>query len=60
MIIFQAGGDGIRDGGTKSHMFAEDGDTSCLVRHPTWVFALSVHLARQLRTCWHTHLPFHS
>jgi hypothetical protein len=29
-----------------------------LDRHPTWVFASSVHMARQSQTCWHIHLPF--
>src|SRR5258708_4605729 len=46
-------------GGTSLRMFANDGETSYLVQHPTWVFASSVHLARPLQTCWPTHLSFH-
>jgi hypothetical protein len=50
----------IGDGGTNSHTFAEDGETSPLVLHPTCDFASSVHMERQLQTCWHIHPPFHS
>ena len=46
------------DGGTTSHKFAKDGEPLYLDRHPTCVFASSVHMARQLQTCWHIHLPF--
>ena len=47
-----------KDGGTNLHKFAEDGETSYLIHHPTWVFASSVHMAHQLQTCWRIHLPF--
>src|SRR6266852_3435290 len=47
-------------GGIDLHMFAEDGETSHLVRHPTWVFHSSVQMARPLKTCCHIHLPFRS
>ena len=55
------GGNGVtNDGGTNSPMFAEDGETLSLDRRSTWVFTSSVHMARQLHTCWHTHRPFPS
>ena len=38
-------------GGTYSHMFAKDGETSYLVRHPTYVFRSSVQMAPPLQTC---------
>jgi hypothetical protein len=53
------GGDGVaNDGGLNLLKFAKDGETSFLGRHPTWIFASSVHMTRQLLTCWHIHLPF--
>jgi hypothetical protein len=59
LTVWKVGGDGIaNDGGTNSHKFAKDGETSFLAQHPTWVFPSSVHMARQLQTCWHIHLPF--
>ena len=40
-------GDGTTSiGGTNPHMFAEDGETSYLGQHPSWVFTSFVHLAR--------------
>ena len=57
--VSEVGGDGIANYcGTNSPRFSKDGNTSYLGRHSTWVFASSVHTARQLQTCWHTHLPF--
>ena len=54
------GGDGtVNDGGTNSHKFAKDGETSYSSPRPTWIFASSVHMAHQLQTCWHIRLPFH-
>jgi hypothetical protein len=47
-------------GGIGSRTFVKDGGTSFLGRHPTWVSALFVHMARLWQTCWHTHHPFHS
>ena len=47
-------------GGTASHMFAEDGETLYLVRHPTCVFRSSVQMARPFKTYSHIHLPFRS
>jgi hypothetical protein len=59
--LFGGEGDGTADGGgINLPMFAKDGETSYLGQHPTWVFPLSVHMARPLQTCWHIHLPFHS
>ena len=49
----------VNDGGTNSHKFAKDGETSYLGPRPTWIFASSVHMAHQLQTCWHIRLPFH-
>ena len=61
VTVSQEGRDGTANyGGTNSHTFAGDGEASYLGPHPTWVFASSVHMARQLQTCWHIHLPFHS
>ena len=55
------GGDASADvGGTNSHMFAKDGDTLYLGRHPTWVFPSSVQKVRPLQTCWQIRLPSHS
>jgi hypothetical protein len=36
----------VNGGGMDSHMFAEDGDIFYSHRHPTWVFALFVHMGR--------------
>jgi hypothetical protein len=59
--VLKAGGHGtVNDGGTNSHKFAKDGETSYLGQHTTWIFASSVHMAHQLQTCWHIHLTFHS
>ena len=33
-------------GGTNPHVFAEDGETSYLGQHPSWVFISFVHMAR--------------
>ena len=61
VTLSQEGRDGNANyGGTHSHTFASDGETSYLGRHPTWVFASFVQGARQLQTCWRIHLPFHS
>ena len=52
---------GSRDaGGIDSHMFAEDGETSYLVRHPSSVFHSSVRMARPLKKCSYIHPPFRS
>ncbi len=54
-------GDGAASiGGTNPHMFAEDGETSYPGQHPSWNFALFVHLARLSQTSWRIHQPFHS
>ena len=37
------------DGGTNSHKFAKDGETSLSDRHPTWAFASSLHGTRRCR-----------
>jgi hypothetical protein len=37
-------------GGIGLRTFAEDGETSYLAQHPTWVFASSVHMAHPLQT----------
>src|SRR6266852_8431507 len=34
-----------------------DGGKSYSGRHPTSVFAPTIHLARPLQTCWHIHHP---
>ena len=61
VTVSQEGRYGIANyGGTNSHTFANDGETSYLGRHPTWVFASFVQRARQLQTCWNIPLPFHS
>ena len=61
VTVSQEGRDGTANyGGTNSHTFAGDGEASYLGQHPTWVFASSVHMARQLQTCWHIHPLFHS
>src|SRR5229473_3043384 len=49
-----------KSGGTNSHTFAKDGGISYLGQHPTWVFTLSVHLARPSQTYWNIHHPFRS
>ena len=46
-------------GGIDSHMFAKDGETLYLVRHPTCVFHSSVQMAHPLKTCSHIHPTFH-
>jgi hypothetical protein len=59
LTLSEVGGYGtVNDGGTNSHTFAKDGDASYLGRHATWIFALSVHMAHQLQTCWRIHRPF--
>ena len=50
----------VNNGGTNSHTFAKDGGMSYLGRHPTWIFASSVHMAHRLQTCWHIRPSFHS
>jgi hypothetical protein len=56
MTLSLEGGDGIvKDGGTNSHTFAKDGESSSSGQHPTWAFASFVHMALQLQKCWHIH-----
>jgi hypothetical protein len=44
------GGDGIANGGgTNSHTFVKDGETSYLAQHLTYVFASSARVARQFQ-----------
>src|SRR5713226_5345108 len=49
-----------KSGGTNSHTFVKDGGISYLGQLPTWVFTLSVHLARPSQTCWSIPHPFRS
>jgi hypothetical protein len=41
LSVSLVGGHGtdMNDGGTNSHKFAKDGETSYLAQHPTWIFA---------------------
>jgi hypothetical protein len=39
------------DGGINSHTFAKDGETSYSRQPPTWIFASSLHIERQLQIC---------
>jgi hypothetical protein len=57
-VVTLAGGSGgpANAGEMSFRMFAKDGEDSYLGQHPTWVFPLSVHLARALQICWHIHL----
>ncbi len=49
-----------KSGGTNSHTFVKDGGISYLGQLPTWVFTLSVHLARPSQTCWSIPHVYHS
>ena len=60
-VSSEGAGNGSTDnGGISLPTFANDGETSYLDRHRTWVFILSVQMARPLQTCSHIRLPFHS